>query len=143
MEVSYLIIPLVEGNENAFNLELKKLFPYGIMKTLLVNEQLLLALYFDIDYLLELEVCNEDELYQMEEEILAFARKHPYLKVLHLHITGGEGIYFYEGYILKNRKKYLKKSGLDDAFLPLFQELIPSFKERSFEPFITSFSDEI
>ncbi len=143
MEISYLIIPLVRGNENAFNLELKKLFPFGIMKTLMVNNQLLLALYFDVDYLLDLKVCSEEELYQMEEEVLIFAKKHPYLKVLYLHITGAGGVYFYEGYVVKNKNKYLEKSGVGNAFLPLVQELVPSFDERCFEPFISSFAEEI
>lgn len=143
MEISYVIIPLVESNENAFNLELKKLFPFGIMKKLLVEGQLLLAIYFDIDYLLDSQTCSEGELYLIDEIVQGFGRKHPYLKVLNLHITCGGDICFYEGYVLKNRNKYLKNSGLDNAFLPLVQELIPSFEERSFEPFLSSFINEI
>lgn len=141
MEVSYLIVPLVKGGENTFNQELSKLFPFGKMKVLNVHNQLLLTLYFEIDNLLDLGVCNEEQLLQTEEIVHSFSRKHPYLKLLYLHITCG-GVCFYEGYLLKNRNKLMEKSGLDDSYLPLIQELVPAYEERNFEPFLRAFVSE-
>lgn len=141
MEVSYLIIPLVKGGENTFNQELTKLFPFGKMKVINVHNQLLLTLYFDIDNLLNVGICNEEQLLQTEEIIHSFSRKHPYLKLLYLHITGGS-VCFYEGYLLKNRNKLMEKSGLEDSYLPLIQALVPVYEERTFEPFLSAFVSE-
>ncbi|MEC4113866.1 hypothetical protein [Myroides pelagicus] len=140
MEVSYIIIPVVEGREEIFNEELSTIFPLAKMKYLRIENQLLLVLYINVEYYLKHKMYSEAELYRAEQDIFVFAHRKPYLKCVFIHmICAGTNCYF-EGFVVRNKSVILESSGVKDSYVKLLKEIMPSYyTSDKFEAFSRAF----
>ncbi|WP_010252856.1 hypothetical protein [Myroides injenensis] len=143
MEVSYVIIPVIEGRETVFNNELREIFPLSKIKYVTIQSQRLLVLFTDIDIVLGKKICSEEVAYKGEEDIIQFSRMRPYLKCMFIYmIYAGENIY-YEGFVARNKRKLVEASGTNDSYIKLITEIIPDYSEYSFLPFTREFVKKI
>ncbi|MVX36779.1 MULTISPECIES: hypothetical protein [Myroides] len=124
MEVTYIMIPVVEGQEKIFNEELERLFPLAVLKYLYVGSQLLLILYINVGHYFKMGKHKEEELYSAEDDIFVFTRKKPYLKCVFLHmICAGSNCYF-EGFVARNKSKLAEDCGTSGVYQRLLREII-------------------
>ena len=142
MEVLYVLIPVVENKEEVFNRELKNLFPLAKMKYLTLFGQRLLILYFDVQYLTRNRQVSDEQIYMAENKVQEFGRRHPYLKLGFIQMTGAGALRFFDGFLFKNRNKLVEVDGLDTSYVSILQGLIPQFTGQDFEPFTPSFVRE-
>lgn len=141
MEASYIILPLVDYNENAFNVELGELFPLCRIVIIDYYTQRFLVVYKDIEALLSDERA-EKEVYAYDDKIEHFSRKHPYLDIAVIQVVGEENNFFYDGYILKNKKRIKEQSGMHDAYIPIIKHFIPHCKGFDLNIFTKDFLNE-
>ncbi|MDR0227885.1 MAG: hypothetical protein LBI72_02315 [Flavobacteriaceae bacterium] len=139
MEVSYIIIPLSKQNETAFNEELQTLFPFATLKYVEVKEQKALVVYKNIELLLASRRCAEEQAYAVDDNIALFSRNHPYLKIAVIEFLSTGENSFYQGYVLKNRKRILEHSNLHDGHIPLLKEILVQYEGPEFEAFSKDF----
>lgn len=143
MEVSYVIIPVIEGRETVFNAELKEIFPLSKIKYITVQNQILLVLYTDIDIVLGEKICSEEVAYKGEEDIIKFSRMRPYLKCMFMYMIYAGANTYYEGFVARNKKKLVEASGTNDSYIRLIKEIIPDYSQNSFLPFTREFVKNI
>lgn len=141
MEASYILLPLVDYNENAFNAELSELFPFCRVVNIDYHTQRFLIAFKDIEALLNDENA-EKEVYEYDTKIEYFSRKHPYLDIAVIHVVGEDKNCFYDGYILKNRKKIKEYSGMHDAYVPIIKHFMPECRGVDLNIFTREFLNE-
>lgn len=138
MEMSYIIVPLVDCNENAFNQELSKLFPLSNIVNVVCHQQSFLIVYRDIDTLIS-TTSDVDQICEYDNMIEYFSRKHPYLDIAVIQVLGENSNRFYDGFIMRNKKKVKEHSGMHNAYFPIFQYFIPSFDGSDLDIFSSDF----
>ncbi|MEK6494109.1 hypothetical protein [Myroides odoratimimus] len=132
MEMSYIVVPLVDCNENAFNHELSMLFPSSNIVNVLCHQKQFLVVYRDIDTLIH----EVKDVSAYDNGIESFSRRHPYLDIAVLQVLGKEKTCFYDGFIMKNKKKIKEHSGMHNAYIPLLKHFIPEFDGSDLTIFI-------
>ncbi|MHC5202452.1 macro domain-containing protein [Myroides sp. LJL119] len=138
MEVSYLIFAVNPQNPQEFIEELHNKFPFSVIKFLSLNNRKLLVLFNNINFLLKYRICCEQKAYQMEDTVMEFARKYPYLKLMYVYFLGNQSVGYYEGFVLKNKTKLAEAGGLNDSYKVLLKQIIP-FQGNYFEAFTPEF----
>ncbi|KUF43122.1 hypothetical protein AV926_07865 [Myroides marinus] len=138
MEMSYIIVPLVDCNENAFNQEVSKLFPLSNIVNVVCHQKQFLIVYRDIDTMIN-GINRVDEIYEYDNMIERFSRNHPYLDIAVIQVLGEDKNRFYDGFIMKNKKKVKEHSGMHNAYYPIFQYFIPDFDGSDLEIFSKDF----
>ncbi|EPH13805.1 hypothetical protein VSP10_10310 [Myroides odoratimimus] len=138
MEMSYIVVPLVDCNENAFNQELSKLFPMSNIVHVVCHQKQFLVVYRDIDTPVTgakgvKEVCEYDN------GIESFSKRHPYLDIAVLQVLGEEKNCFYDGFIMKNKKKIKEHSGMHNAYIPILQYFMPDYDGSDLSIFSSNF----
>jgi|GEM_PF-2577144 len=138
MEVLYVVIVLHAENKQAFTAELSALFPFARMEFLGDKKEPLLLLSINID-----EICWTDfegSVFFLEENIAQFSRKHPYLKIGVINRIGQSQLFFYEGFIMKNRQIIFEQKGLQQGYQLLLKELLSQYDDLQAPIFATLFS---
>lgn len=139
MEVFYVIIPVSSQNEMAFNTELLKLFPYGKLKFMHLHEQKILVVFKDVEKLVTEQHCSEEAAYDIDGKVDLFSRNHPYLKIAVVEMIGDNSNKFFQGYVVRNKKKLITHSNLNDGHIPILKEVFPEYVGPDFEAFSQEF----
>ncbi|AJA70735.1 hypothetical protein HXZ81_12620 [Myroides odoratimimus] len=138
MEMSYIVVPLVDCNENAFNQELSKLFPFSNIVNVVCHQKQFLVVYRDIN-IPETEPKEINEVCEYDNKIEYFSRKHPYLDIAVLQVLGEAKNCFYDGFIMKNKKKIKEHSGMHNAYIPILQYFMPDYDGSDLSIFSSNF----
>ncbi|WP_353120751.1 hypothetical protein [Myroides odoratus] len=140
MEILYVIIALHAENKQAFTAELSALFPFATMDYVVHKDDSLLLLSVNID-----EICwtNFDlSVLFLEDKIISFSRKHPYLKVGVINKIGQLHTCFYDGYIMKNKQIIFEYAELYQGYVPVLKQLLGQSDDTSLTVFDVIFSKQ-